>query len=180
MEPVAADHERGGDPLLHAVPGEGDERRAFGIVDGEVARLADDLQPSAWCGGEQVAGDLGLAIDGDVAAGERLEVDADQPVVGGQVEAVLYQPLGVYPHVDAQPAHQTRRHRLQHAGADAPLDIGLRLTLDDHRVDAFRLEQMAEQQPRRSGADDDDLTRHAAATSARISASSATAPCPRG
>ena len=46
---------------------------------------------------------------------------------------------------------------LEHAGADALLDVLAAAALEHDRLDPFALEQPRERQPRRAGADDPDL-----------------------
>ena len=173
MEAVAADDELRVDPRRRAVSGEGHERRdAVDVVQRDVLRLVQDRQVALRRRVHQVARHLGLAIDGDVLAGERLDVDTDQMVGGGEVEAFLHQPLGPQPLVEAQSFHQVGRHRLQHARTDTAEDIGRRLAFDDHAVDACRAQQMPEQQARGTCADDDDRGLHRADASCLSSASS--------
>ena len=62
------------------------------------------------------------------------------------------QPLG-----EAEPLHQVGGRALEHAGADAALDILARLALEDHASMPACAQQMAEQQAGRAGADDGDL-----------------------
>jgi hypothetical protein len=52
---------------------------------------------------------------------------------------------------------QPDRALLEHAGANAALDIVARSRLEDHAVDAVDLQQTRKQQPRRACADDADL-----------------------
>jgi hypothetical protein len=87
-------------------------------VERDVLGLIDHRQTAVRRGFHQVAGQLGLAIDHDVLAGQFGDVDADQPVAIGEVEALFDQPLGVHALVDAQPLHQVGGHRFQHTGAD--------------------------------------------------------------
>ena len=101
--------------------------------------------------------DLGLAVDGDVLAGQRLEVDAVQLAVECELDAVVRQSLAVQALGDAGLLEQLDRRLLEHAGADAAHHIGGAALLDDHRVDAGLVQQRAQQQPGRTGADDRDL-----------------------
>jgi hypothetical protein len=50
---------------------------------------------------------------------------------------------------------------LEHARADARLHVLARAVLDDDRLDALLRQQVGEQEPGRSGADDADLCAHA-------------------
>jgi hypothetical protein len=48
-----------------------------------------------------IAGQLGLAVNGDVAAGQRLDVDAEGLRIGREIETVLNDPLRIEPIGDA-------------------------------------------------------------------------------
>ena len=62
-----------------------------------IADSIDDLQPALRGGFHQVTRDLGLAIDHHGLAGEIGDVDPDQPLAIGQIEAFLDQPFGAQP-----------------------------------------------------------------------------------
>ena len=55
---------------------------------------------------------------------------------------------------------QVDRDLLEHAGADAAEHVVGAALLDDQRIDAGLVQQRAEQQAGRAGADDDDLGAH--------------------
>jgi hypothetical protein len=61
------------------------------------------------------------------------------------------------PFAGADGLEQAHRTLLQHAGSDARQHVGAILALDDDGIDAARMQQLSEQQPGRSGADDGDL-----------------------
>ena len=131
--------------------------RAIDAMQREIGRLEHDLELALRRGGDQVAGQLGLAIDDNGLAGQRLDIDADHLVPIGEVEAVLDHGLAVHPFVQPQPVHEVGGHRLEHPCADAALDMIAARAFEQHAIDAFRLEQMAEQQPGGARSDDRDL-----------------------
>ena len=61
------------------------------------------------------------------------------------------------PLADAGLGQQVDRALLQHAGAHAVLDVVAVAALEDDRVDAGEMQQMRQQQARRTGADDAHL-----------------------
>ena len=131
------------------------------IVQRQIARLEHDVQVALGCCGDQVAGQLGLAIDHHVPPDQRIEIDPDQPLAIGEVEPALDHAFRVHPRIDAEAAHQPDRDRFQHAGADAAFDIAARLALEDDAFDPLGAQDVAEQQPGRPRTDDGDLGLHA-------------------
>ncbi len=67
-------------------------------------------------------------------------------------EALASQPLA-----DARLQQQVHAALLEHAGANAVLDVVTAAALDDHRLDALPVQKVREQQPRGPRADDADL-----------------------
>ena len=141
------------------------------VVDLEEERRAG-LEPR----GDQVLDDLGLAVDHDrAAAGQVAERDAValavelqlDPVVDDALRAACRSPT---PALD----QQVGRALLEHAGTDPVLDVVAAAALEDHGLDAGPLEQPAERQPGRAGADDPDLRPHQPA----VRSNSAAWPCP--
>ena len=79
--------------------------------------------------------------DGEIAAVDRLVDHAFAP-----------QPL-----IEAEFTHQVDRALLQHAGADAMLDVVAVVRLEHDALDPGHLQQARQREPGRSGADDADL-----------------------
>jgi len=73
------------------------------------------------------------------------------------VDAVVNETFAVHPLADADRAKEIDSALLEHACALPSLDVRAVAVLDDDRVDAGTMEQMAEREPGRSGADDGDL-----------------------
>ncbi len=61
---------------------------------------------------------------------------------------------------DADLVQQGDRGRLEDTGAHPGLDIGATARLDDHGVDALKVQQVGEGQPGGARADDADLCAH--------------------
>jgi hypothetical protein len=101
--------------------------------------------------------DLGLAVDGDVLAGQGLEIDAVQLTVECELDAVVRQSLAVQALGNAGVFEQLDRRLLEHASADTAQHIGGAALLDDDGFEAGLVEQRAKQQPRSTGADNRDL-----------------------
>ena len=95
-----------------------------------------------------------------MAAGEPVEVDAVQRAAEGQFGAVVAQALGVHAGAHAGALQQVDRGLLQDAGADATQHVVGAALLDDDGVDAGTVQQRAQQQSGRTGADDGDLGSH--------------------
>ncbi len=108
----------------------------------------------------QVAGEFRLAVDHDRRAGEALEVDALTPPEKRKLEAVVDQTLLVHPLAAAGAVEQVDGPDLQHPGANAPENVVAVDAVEDDVVDTRIGEQLAEQQPGRAGADDNDLGAH--------------------
>ena len=125
-------------------------RHVGGLVDGGQAGGAARVH--------QVAGDLGLAVDHHrPAAGQRLQVDAVALAAEGQLDAIVHQALAVHALAHARLVEQVDADLLQHAGADAAEHVVGAALLEHDVVDAGLVQQLAEQQAGRAGADDDDL-----------------------
>ncbi len=77
--------------------------------------------------------------------------------VEGEVDAFVGQALAPHPPAKADLVEQVDRALLEHARANARLDIGARVALQDNGFDACAVKQMAEQQAGRTGPDNSDL-----------------------
>jgi hypothetical protein len=74
-----------------------------------------------------------------------------------EMDALVHDPLALQARADTGVAQQVDRPLLEHAGADAVLDVVAAPTLEDDAVDPGELEQPRERQACRAGADDPDL-----------------------
>ena len=128
------------------------------VVDADPLDLEQKRQPAPEPCGDQVLDHLGLAVDDDRAsAGQLAERDAVALSVELQLDPVVDDPLALQPVADAGAHEQVDGALLEHAGADAVLDVVAAPVLEHNRLDPFQLEQPRERQARRPGADDPDL-----------------------
>ena len=128
------------DALFGAVAGKGDVRRiALDIVQGNVTCLVDHFEPALRARVHQVPGQFGLAVDYDMLpAGQFGDVDADQPLTIGKVEAVMRQAFGFEPRVEPDPLHQRDSDVFQHTGANTAQHVIGRPPLQHHALDSLR------------------------------------------
>ena len=77
--------------------------------------------------------------------------------VEAQFDPLVDQALALHALAHARLDHQVDRALLEHARADAPLDVLAAAGLEHHRLDALAVEQLAEHEARRPGADDAHL-----------------------
>jgi hypothetical protein len=127
------------------------------VVKRYVRGLPDDRSVSGKSRGNEVARDLGLAIDRDGLPRQLPEIDVDAPAAHADLDALVDQPVAMQPLGDTRLFQQLDRALLQHAGADAGFDIAARPQFENHALDAVHLQQARQQEPRRTGADDADL-----------------------
>ena len=120
----------------------------------------DDVETSVRRRTDQVLGKLGLSVDDHLLPGELVDLDADQALAIGEVEACLHQPFAIHPRREPELLHQVGRDAFQHAGADPSLHMFTGLPLDDDGVDARLAQQMPEQEPGGPGANNGDLCPH--------------------
>ena len=134
---------------------------ALEFVGLDLPGLVEGRGAAGLAGGHQVAGHLGLAIDGDAASAQQIvQVQALALAVDGELHAFMHLAFLVQPLGDAGLAQQIDRALFEHAGADAAKYVVGALTLDDDVVDTRAGEQLAQQQPGGARADDDDLGAH--------------------
>ena len=100
---------------------------------------------------------LGLAVDHDVASGERGQIHTMPGTVEQKVEAVVDQPFARQAVAHAGTAQQVHHALLEHAGPDAAQHVVGAPVLDDERVNARSMQQLTEQEAGRAGPDDGDL-----------------------
>ena len=175
VEPVVDGHRGGRDrraaDAVEAVTA-GDEvavQRAAGpadagppadVVHRDPAGVEDQRLPVGQALRDQVAHHLLLAVDGDALAGEPGQVDAVVLALKTQLHAVMRQALAVQAGGHAGIGERVHAALLEQPGADAAFDIGAVAGFDHDAVDAGAGQQMRQQQPRRPGADNADLSAH--------------------
>ena len=134
--------------------------RAVGldIVDAHVIRLEQDAPARGKARCDQVLHDFLLCVHRDRApAGQCWEIDAVATPAEAQLDAVVYQSLAPHAIAHAALVEEVNRALLQHPGAHAVLAVLAAAELQHDRLDAGEMQQMREQQPGRSRADDADL-----------------------
>ena len=136
-----------------------DQRRlAVEIAHAHVAGLEDDLPSVGQALRDQILHDLVLAVDRDgLPAGERGEVDAVALARKAQLDPMMQQALAQHALADAGLDEEIGTGLFQHAGADAFLHVLARARLHHDRGDAGEVQEVGQQQPRRTRAYDADL-----------------------
>ena len=123
----------------------------FGLVVGHAAGVLAAI--------DEIAGHFGLAVDHDVlAAGQFRQVDAMGVVLTGDGEAVMRKTFGMHPRAGAGLFQHFDRALLKHAGAHAREHMLEAGALEDQRLYTDVVQQLAEQQAGRAGANDADLS----------------------
>src|SRR5271170_2925148 len=128
-------------------------------VDRNVSGFIDDRRAGALTRIPQVLGQFGLAIDHDLlAAGQSEKVYAMAPAVEGEIETLVRQAFTAHALAQADLGEKIDGALFQHAGPDPRFDIGPAMAFEHQRFDAGAIEQMGEQQARRTRPDDGDLS----------------------
>jgi len=123
--------------------------------------LETDIPAAREPQGDQILDHLGLTIGRDPApAGELVEGDAMALALHRDLDAMVAEAFAIEPGMSSGLAQQLHRRGFQYAGTDAPLDMLPAAGLEDDGVDALEMEQLGEQQARRTGPDDCDLGAH--------------------
>ena len=159
MKSVAAGNEVAVNLVIGAVMLEA-EHRAGGVERADRDVLGLEIQRTRRRGArvDQIPDDFVLSVDGDgLAAGQVGQIDAVPLSLKADVEALVTQPRPSKSGTDAHRVQQVHGALLQDAGLHAVDDVVAAAVLDDDGVDAVQVQQMPEQQPRRTGADDPDL-----------------------
>ena len=124
------------------------------VVDADVGGVVDGGRARRETRVHQVLGDFGLPVDDDVATGKRGQVHAVPPPAEEHIEPVVYQAFPRHALAHTRLAQQVHGPLLEHAGTDAAQDVLRAPAFDDERLDASPLEQLPQEEPRRTGADD--------------------------
>ena len=127
------------------------------VVEDDVERLVDREPAGGGAAFAEILGRFGLPVDGHAGAGQLAKVDAPARAVDGDLDAFVDQRLALQPFGRAGAPHHLDRSRFEHAGANAPLDMGAIAPFEDDRLDPLAPENLGQQQSRRTGADDGDL-----------------------
>jgi len=156
MEAVASGDEIAGHFVLGPLVRETNERlRGIKRVDADVLRLEVQRTRCFNTRVDQVSDDLVLAVDRDGLSGRELRhVDAVPSPVEADVDAFMAKPAALQPLIDTHSAEQIHGALFEHAGADAVNHVLSAAVFDDDGIDAHEMQDMPEQQPGWTGADD--------------------------
>ncbi len=123
--------------------------------------LEEDLPSGAEACRVEVLDDLLLAVHHDVPPTRQVvEVDAVSAPAEAELDAVVDRPLPVHPLPKARLPQELRRAVLQDAGADRRFDLFAASKLDHDRFDPLQVQEVREQQPRRSATEYPYLCAH--------------------
>ena len=104
---------------------------------------------------DQIPDDFVLSVDRDgLASGQLGQIDAMPPPLKADEESLVPQPRASKSRTDAHRVQQVHGSLLEDAGPHAVDDVVAAAVLDDDGIDAVEVQQMAEQQPCRTCADD--------------------------
>src|SRR6185503_8230132 len=107
---------------------------------------------------DQIADDFILPVDGDrFASGELGQIDAMPRPAKADIESLVAQAGASQSCTDTHRVQQVHCPLLQDSRSHAVDDVVAAAVLDDDRVDAIQMQQMAKQQPGRACANDPDL-----------------------
>ena len=158
VEAVAAGDDVAFDRDRCAVVGELDPRALrVEVVQRHVLDLEQERRAGVEPRGDEVLHDLGLPVDDDAAPGQVGQRDPMALAVELELDAVVDDPLALHPLADARLDEEVGGALLEHAGADALLDVLAAAGLEHDRLDPLALEQPREHQAGRARADDADL-----------------------
>ena len=135
------------------------------VVNGDVACLEEERQPTLDARGDQVLDDLRLAVDHDRASGQLAERHVVTLALELEVDPVVHDPLALEPGAGADLAKEVGVPLLDHAGADPLLAVLAASRLDDDRLDPLGLEDPRQGEAGRPGADDADPGLHSLSAS---------------
>ena len=164
MEPVAARDHVALELLVAALVPVPDQRTlGLEVVHRDVRDLEVEGQTRLEAKADQVLDELGLAVDHDRApVGEVAQRDPVALARELELDPVVDEPLALQPLARACLHEEVDDRLLDHPGADARLDVLAAAVFEDHRLDALELEEVAEREPGRAGADDAHLRARAA------------------
>jgi hypothetical protein len=103
---------------------------------------------------------LGLPVHRHLFSDERLERDPMATTVDCDIHAVVSHALRTQAPIDAREAQHIARSLFEHAGANAAQHVLGRALLENDGLDAGFMQQLPQQQPRRTRTDDGDLNSH--------------------
>src|SRR5206468_6230865 len=134
-----------------------DFRRAGQSLDTDIVDVEQNLPTVGEPPRDQVLDHLVLAVDQDAIADQRFEIDVAQLVVEAEIDAAMQKPLALHALADAGLHQKIGGPVLDHAGADARLDIFAAVAFEHDGLDPREMQEMRQHQPRWPRPDDSDL-----------------------
>ncbi|SPO55104.1 protein of unknown function [Pseudomonas sp. JV551A1] len=126
-----------------------------------IACRIDDRRAAGFTCLHQVTGHFGLAVyHHRLATGQGLEVQALAAPADQQLDTLVYQALTVHALSHPGFTQQVDRALFQYPGTDAAEHVFGGLAFDDDRIDTGLVQQLAEQQARRTCTNNCDLSFH--------------------
>ena len=158
VETVTTRDHIGAQPAFGSRVAIGDDRLvSLQSVDGHASHSNCSGAPESDPRLDQIFGHLGLPVDRHRSSGQLVHRDAMVGPVEAQVDPPVDQALALQPLTDARFDERVARALLKDAGSDPRLAVGTAPSLDDHRLHTMPVQEMAQQQTGRPGADDRDL-----------------------
>ena len=127
------------------------------VVDADVGGLVHGVRAGRGARIHQIPGHFRLAVDHDVAPGQRGEIHAVTAALEQDVEAVVDQTLACQPIPHTGAAQQVHHPLFEDARAHAGQHVAGAAAFDDDRVDAGAMEKLPEQEAGRAGPHDGNL-----------------------
>jgi hypothetical protein len=131
------------------------------VVEADVECLVNRLLPCSGSCVDEIPGHLGLTVDAGALPLELLQVESVPSTAKAQAETAELQALRVEALTDVRSVEHLDRPGFENSCTDAAEDVLDGAMLEDDRIDARTVEQLAEQQSRWARTDDGDLNAHA-------------------
>src|SRR5215204_451286 len=147
--------------LVHATGMlEANLRRASQFLDADIADIEKNLPAIGQPAGDQVFHHLVLAIDQDAFADERFEIDVTELIIEAEMNPAMHKPLALHAFADGGLHQEIGGPVLDHAGANARLDVFPAAIFKNDGLDALEMQEVRQHQPRGSRPDDPYLGAH--------------------
>jgi hypothetical protein len=118
----------------------------------------EDLSTRVEPGGYEILHDLVLAVHRDrPPAGELVHIDAVALPAETQFDPVVDHPFLLHPITDTRVGQHVNRVLLEHARPDSVFDVVAAAVLEHDRLDALKVQEVREHQPRGSCPHDPNL-----------------------
>jgi len=130
---------------------------AFEAFDANVFNLEQDAAAGCDSSLNEIFDDFVLAVDGNRAPGEILEINAVALSPEPQFDAVVNESHALHSFADAHLGEQIDGAGFKNAGADALLAILARPVLENDGLDALQMKEVRQYEAGRPGSDDSNL-----------------------